>query len=193
MFSRNVPGLTEKLKNTVVGIAGCGGLGSNAAISLVRAGVGTLIIADFDKVELSNLNRQHFFQDDIGKYKTDALSKHLLNINRDLKVIKHNLKIKSGNISLFNNVDYLIEAFDKNSEKQMLIEEWCAISEKPIICGNGLSGCSGIADLKTKQYENIYFCGDFKTDISLGLCAPKVAIVANMQAAVVINLVNNNF
>jgi len=72
--ARNSAELKEKIKQAVVGIAGCGGLGSNAAIALARIGIRKLVITDFDKVEPSNLNRQQFFISDIGKYKTDALA-----------------------------------------------------------------------------------------------------------------------
>ncbi len=77
LFQRNVPGSTEILNASCVGIAGCGGLGSNAAVALTRAGVGRLILADLDIVELSNLNRQYFFQDDVGQFKAEALAEHL--------------------------------------------------------------------------------------------------------------------
>src|SRR5512133_1850392 len=86
IFARNVPGTTELLQHCSVGIAGCGGLGSNAAVALARAGVGTLIIADHDVVEASNLNRQHYFVQDIGLKKIDALSAHLKNINPDIEI-----------------------------------------------------------------------------------------------------------
>jgi len=186
IFERNVTGMTEKLQKSTVGIAGCGGLGSNAAVALVRAGVGNLIIADFDKVELSNLNRQYYFLSDVGKNKTDALKNHLLNINPDLNLTLYNEKITPDNIKIFEKADILIEAFDKNTEKQMLIEEWCLLTNKPIVCGSGLSGYSDISSIKVEKYDNIYICGEQKTDMMIGLSAPKVAIVANLQAATVI-------
>ncbi len=189
IFERNVKGMTEKLQKSTVGIAGCGGLGSNAAVALVRAGVGNLIIADFDKVELSNLNRQYYFLSDIGKNKTDALKNHLLNINPDLNLTLYNEKITPDNIKIFEKADILIEAFDKNTEKQMLIEEWCLFTNKPIVCGSGLSGYSDISSIKVEKYDNIYICGEQKTDMTIGLSAPKVAIVANLQAATVIKLI----
>jgi sulfur carrier protein ThiS adenylyltransferase len=191
VFERNVKGMTEKLKNATVGIAGCGGLGSNAAVALVRSGVGNLIIADFDKVELSNLNRQYYFLSDVGKNKTDALKKHLLNINPQLNLNVYNKKITPENIKIFDKADVLIEAFDKNSQKQMLIEEWCLITNKPIVCGSGLSGYSDISSIKVEKYDNIYICGEQKTDMAIGLSAPKVAIVANLQAAVTVEILMN--
>ena len=86
LFERNVPGTLEILQKSTVGIAGCGGLGSNAAVSLVRAGIGKLILADHDVVEESNLNRQYYFQSDIGKKKVEALTYHLKAINPEIKL-----------------------------------------------------------------------------------------------------------
>ena len=91
IFDRNVPGTTEKLAVVTVGIAGCGGLGSNAAVALARAGVGRLILVDHDRVELSNLNRQHYFQSDIGKAKVEALGLHLRAINPAIALEQHDI------------------------------------------------------------------------------------------------------
>jgi len=90
IFIRNVPGIREKLRTGKVGIAGCGGLGSNIAVSLVRAGIGSLKIADYDKVELSNLNRQYYFLEDVGKLKTEALKNLLWQINPEVNITSIN-------------------------------------------------------------------------------------------------------
>ena len=190
IFSRNVPGTTEILQKATVAIAGCGGLGSNAAVSLVRAGVGCLILADFDVVEVSNLNRQYFFQSDIGKPKVEALAGHLRNINPQVQLVLHKVELTPELISnIFAEADLLIEAFDKAENKHWLIESWCtAFPKRPIIVGSGLSGCGSTETLKVHKSGNIYFCGDETTDMSLGLCAPRVAIVANMQANIAVEL-----
>ena len=65
--------MLTKIQNKTIGIAGCGGLGSNCAIALARIGIGKLIIVDFDSIDKSNLNRQYYFIDQIGKPKVDAL------------------------------------------------------------------------------------------------------------------------
>jgi sulfur carrier protein ThiS adenylyltransferase len=90
LFERNVPGSTAILQKSVVAIAGCGGLGSNAAVSLVRAGIGKLIITDPDIVEESNLNRQYYFLSDIGVKKVKVLTAHL-KANNGLS--KHGVKL----------------------------------------------------------------------------------------------------
>lgn len=193
IFIRNVPGVWEILSKSVVAIAGCGGLGSNAAVALTRAGIGKLILADYDHVELSNLNRQYYFQEDVGKSKTDALAIHLLNINPYLGLEKHCVELTPDNTcELFKEADVLIEAFDKAEKKAWLIETWCThFPDKPVICGSGLSGYGNTGTLNVKRSGNIIMCGDFETDMSMGLTSSRVAIVANMQANEAIEILVN--
>lgn len=184
IFKKNPPEITEKLQKSTVGIAGCGGLGSNAAVSLTRAGIGTLILCDFDTVEPSNLNRQHFFQSDIGQNKAFALSKHLKAINPGINIELHTEKLTPDNApSVFKHANLLIEAFDKAENKAWLIEAWCsAFPDKPVISASGLAGYGNTETLKIIRKGNLILCGDSKSDMSMGLCAARVGIVANMQA-----------
>ena len=184
IFERNVPKVRGILAKRTVAIAGCGGLGSNAAVALARAGIGNLVIADPDIVELSNLNRQYYFLDDVGKRKTDALTSHLLNINPVLKMESHFIELTKENVyELFKGADLLIEAFDKAESKAWLIETWCThFPDRPIVCGSGLSGYGNTTTLTVQRSGNIVMCGDFETDMSIGLTSSRVAIVANMQA-----------
>lgn len=194
ILKRNVPGLTPILQKSVVGIAGCGGLGSNIAVSLTRAGVGKLILLDFDVVEASNLNRQHFFVNDIGQLKVEALARHLENINPEIQIEKHIKKItKEDTAQVFKNADILIEAFDLAENKKFLIESWVkAYPERPIVIGNGLAGFGNTDLLKVNKIgQHIYACGDGFTDMSIGLTSSRVAIAANMQANVAIELIAN--
>lgn len=190
IFSKNVPGMTDILSNSTVGIAGCGGLGSNAAVALVRAGVGNLIIADHDSVESSNLNRQYYFSADIGKKKVKALEEKLLQINPKCSIKVVDKKLERCDIGQeFSGVDILIEAFDKAESKQWLIEEWSTCyPDKPIISGNGISGIGKIDKLVVKKIGSLYFCGDGISSENEGLCSARVSIVANMQAGVAIEL-----
>lgn len=190
LFDRNVPGLTSRLQTACVGIAGCGGLGSNAAAALTRAGIGHLILADFDSVELSNLNRQMFFQQDVGQLKVVALSNHLKAINPNVNISTHQTRVTPQTIhDIFSSADILIEAFDLAEAKTWLIRSWSNLfPDRPIISGNGLSGYGKSQDISIVQAGNIYFCGDLKTDMSMGLCSSRVAIVANLQANVAIEL-----
>ena len=184
IFSRNVPGIRDILLRKTVAIAGCGGLGSNAAAALVRAGIGKLIIADHDIVEVSNLNRQYFFIPDVGKKKTEAICAHLRAINPGVALDAHFIKLTPGNVcEIFKDADLLIEAFDKAENKAWLIESWCThFPRKPIICASGLSGYGNTLTLTVRRSGNIVMCGDFETDMSMGLTSSRVAIAANMQA-----------
>ncbi len=184
IFERNVPDQTNALREATVGIAGCGGLGSNIAVSLVRAGIGRLILVDFDRVEPSNLNRQHFYLSDIGQLKVEALSRHLTAINPDVRIHSHPERLDAERTPIvFREADLLIEAFDRAESKKWLIEAWCAAyPDRPIICGNGLSGAGDTESLRVLKMGNITMCGDGRTDMAIGLSAPRVAIVAAMQA-----------
>ena len=184
IFERNVPGTTEVLAQKCVAVAGCGGLGSNAAVSLVRAGVGKLVLADFDLVECSNLNRQHYFLPDVGEKKTEALEGHLKKINPEVRIVLYSGMLSPQNVcEILGEADLLIEAFDKAESKKWLLEAWCKrFPKKPVVCGSGLSGLGNTNELKVLKAGNVFFCGDGKTDMSMGLCSARVAIVANMQA-----------
>ena len=190
IFARNVPGSTEILRASTVAVAGCGGLGSNAAVSLTRAGVGHLILADFDVVEASNLNRQHYFQADIGKNKVDALAAHLRAINPDVRLALVKAKLRPDNTAaLLDGAAVLIEAFDRAEEKLWLIETWChTFPKRKVICGSGLSGIGKTEALAVRRAGNVILAGDETSDMSQGLCAPRVAIVANMQANLAIEV-----
>jgi len=190
IFERNVPGTTEILQGATVGIAGCGGLGSNAAVALARAGVGRLILVDHDRVERSNLNRQHYFQSDVGKVKVEALAAHLRAINPDIELILHDIELTPANTpEIFREADVLIEAFDRADRKRWLIESWCrAFPDRPIVCGSGLSGVGNTNALRVHSAGCIHFCGDEESDMAQGLCAARVGVVANMEANVAIEL-----
>jgi sulfur carrier protein ThiS adenylyltransferase len=180
------------LSQSVVGIAGAGGLGSNAAVTLARAGIGRLIIADFDVVEPSDLNRQYYFVEQIGKPKVEALLENLRKVNPFSVYDIHEARIGAENIpSIFGPVDILIEAFDKAEEKQMLVETWLArFPEKPIIVASGLAGYGRNNRLRQRRLGNLYVCGDEETecDECTAPMAPRVAVVANMQANLAIEL-----
>jgi len=188
IFKRNVPGTTEILQKSTVAVAGCGGLGSNAAAALVRSGVGSLILVDFDTVELSNLNRQYYFQSHVGMKKTEALAKLLYGINPDVNLELHSIVLEPQMIEkLFKSADLLIEAFDKAGNKQWLIESWCrAFPDRPVVAASGLSGVGRTEAVKVHKGGNIYFCGDEESQAEEGLCAARVAMVANMQANIAI-------
>lgn len=192
IFSRHEPQALAALRRSTVGIAGAGGLGSNAAITLARAGVGCLIIADFDKVEPSNLNRQQYTVKQIGARKVAALRANLAGIAPFTRYAAHDVKITPSNIKrVFGAADLLIEAFDKASEKSMLIKTWLKLyPSKPIIAASGLAGYGKNAQLRTRRMGNLHICGDGVSEPApcVSPMAPRVAIVANMQANLAVEL-----
>lgn len=190
IFERNVPGMTEVLDRATIGIAGCGGLGSNAAMLLVRAGVGHLVLVDFDKVEESNLNRQHFFRSDIGKPKAAALAVHLRAINPAIRLDLHETMLSRETVTAtFAPCDILIEAFDRAEAKEWLIEAWCAAyPDRPLIAASGLAGYGKSETMRVRRTGNIVMVGDGLSDMSEGLCAARVMLAAALQANAAIEL-----
>jgi len=179
-----------------VGIAGAGGLGSNCAVALARSGVGTLVIADYDVIEEANLNRQYYFTDQIGMNKTIALKENISRINPDTIVIIHQKKLDRGNIAqIFTGCDIIVEAFDSSSMKEMLIETvQVEMPGIPVIVGSGMAGWGKTNDLRSRKIDDtLYVCGDESSEVTDNLppLAPRVGIVANMQANVVIELLMN--
>lgn len=191
-FSKRDLKILSILSKSAVGIAGAGGLGSNVAVTLARAGIGKLIITDFDTVEPSDLNRQQYFIDQIGKPKVDALLENLKKINPYSEYEVHNIKIDKDNVSkIFADVDILVEGFDKAEMKQMLIDAWLShFPKKPIIVASGLAGYGKSEKLHSRKVGNLYICGDEETECEEGISpmAPRVALVANMQANLVLEL-----
>jgi len=184
--------IKEILKIKTVGIAGCGGLGSNAAVSLARVGIGRLIIADFDKIEISNLNRQYFFYNQIGEFKAPALKENIKLINPLVEVESHTIKLEPKDIvKLFRNCDVIVEAFDKAEMKQMIVETVLAeMAGRPIVCGIGMAGWGKNDLIKTQCYDNLYLVGDGITEANehTPVLAPRVCAVSNMMANVVLEI-----
>lgn len=187
----------EFLSTKKVGIAGAGGLGSNCAMALARVGVGNMVIADYDVIELFNLNRQYYFWDQLGNKKIIALKDNLKKVNSKIKISALNLKLDPELVKKhYADCDVIVEAFDKAEEKMWLIEtvqsEW---PEKPLVIGVGMAGWGNSNDIHVRQEGNLYICGDEKAEVSdkLPPIAPRVGIVANMQANVVLEILLKDF
>ncbi len=194
MIARHTPKIYEKLRKAVVGIAGAGGLGSNVAIALARVGVGKIIIADFDVVEPSNLNRQQYFVEQLGMPKVDAIKENLKKINPYLNVETHNVLLDTSNIpEIFSAAAIVVEAFDRAEAKAMLIN---TILEKmpsvTIVAASGLAGYGSNNEIKTRKISNrLYIVGDLVSEAKQGqgLMAPRVGIAASHQANQVVRLI----
>ena len=193
MASRHTPGVHRKIKQSCVGIAGAGGLGSAIAIALARIGVGRLIIADFDVIEPSNLNRQQFFVDQLGMLKVEALRDNLARMNPYVTVDIHAVRLDRANVpELFADADVMIEAFDAADQKAMLIESFCtARPDAPMVCATGLAGHLPSNTVTTRKMgKNLIVVGDLVTAAApgMGLMAPRVGVAAHHQANAALRL-----
>jgi len=184
--------IKKRLSRKVVGIAGAGGLGSNCAVALARVGTGKLIIADFDVVSESNLNRQYFFYRQIGQKKVVALKENILAINPAIEVEAYDVKLGSDSIiKYFAGCDVIVEAFDRADMKQMIMEAVIGeLPDKTLVTGIGLAGTGDSNSIRVRKEGNLYICGDEVSEVSEDdpPLAPRVGIVANMQANTVLEI-----
>ncbi len=194
MVARHTPGVHTKVKQSIVGIAGLGGLGSTVAIALARIGIGKLVLVDFDVVEPSNLNRQQYAVKHIGMHKTDAIKQVIQEINPYVNVQTYTERIHRDNIKdLFKEVHILVEAFDTAEGKRMLIENFHKhFPNKPIVSASGLAGYFSSNSLKVRKVSSyLYIVGDEENSAGpgVGLMAPRVGIAGNLQANTVLRLI----
>jgi len=185
--------IKKKVQAACVGIAGIGGLGSNAAVSLARAGIGQLVLVDFDVVEKTNLDRQYYFIDQIGKQKIDALSETLHRINPSLKCITHKVRLKQGSMEIFfTDVDVVLECLDHAETKATFIEEILTkLPGKPLVAASGVTGVGNPDRIITLQMGNFYLCYDEKAKSSEEdvLIASHVALMANWEADLALKII----
>lgn len=193
MMARHTPGVHARVKAARVGIAGLGGLGSAIAIALARIGVGELVLADFDVVEPSNLNRQQFFIDQIGRPKTEALAENLRRINPYVQLETHAVFLNPENIpAIFGGVQVMTEAFDTPDCKAMLAETFGRhFPDTPLVMASGLAGFEPGNTIQTRRVgRNLVLIGDLVTAAKqgTGLMAPRVGIAAHHQANAILRL-----
>ncbi len=187
--------IRDKLQNKTVGIAGCGGLGSNCAVALARTGMGKLVLADYDRVEEGNLNRQYFLKEHIGEFKAEALMDIIHRIDEDVKIETHVVNLDPESIkAFFADCDVIVEAFDSDQAKMMIIETVLTeMPDKIIVSGQGVAGYGNNEQIRTERLGNLLVVGDGATEVSdehppLG---PRVGAVANMQANLVLEILLN--
>ncbi len=193
MAARHTPGVHRKIRKSVVGIAGLGGLGSVVAIALARVGVGKLILVDFDVVEPSNLNRQQYSVRQIGMPKTEALKENIAGINPYVRIETYQEKLNRDNVErIFKEASVVVEAFDKAEEKAMLINVVTEkMPDKYIVAASGVAGYGDNNEIKTVRFSSrVFIAGDQKTAAQpgIGLMAPRVGIVAHHQANTVLRI-----
>ena len=180
-----------KIGKVKIGIAGAGGLGSNCAQALVRSGFKNFKIVDFDVINLSNLNRQFFFDSQIDVKKIEALAENLKNINSEIHIELFDLKISQENAKIFEDCDVIVEAFDNPECKKIIVEKYMN-SGKLVVAASGVAGFGNSDEIKVhKIKENFYIVGDLvsEADTDCPPLAPKVQIVAAKQADVVLSYI----
>jgi sulfur carrier protein ThiS adenylyltransferase len=182
----------RRLSSRRVGIAGAGGLGSNCAAALARAGVGALVVADFDRVSEANLDRQFFFRDQVGELKVEALAENLRRIDPSLAVEAHALRLDPDSIlRIFAGCDVLVEAFDAAEAKRMMIEAVLArMPGTPLVSASGLAGFGRSEEIKVRRSGLLWIVGDLESGVGPDNppMAPRVGIAAAMEANVVLEI-----
>ncbi len=126
----------RKLKNSTVAVFGLGGLGSPATIYLAVAGVGKLILADCDRPDLSNLNRQilHWEEDvEAQRSKVESSARKIRSINSDIEVVEENERVTGGNIGeMFGEADLIVDCLD-DFNTRLMMNKYCVENDTPFV------------------------------------------------------------
>ena len=170
LIARHGIELQKRFSSVTVAVCGLGGLGSNIAIALARAGIGTLLLVDYDRVDITNLHRQQYKANQIGCYKTEALTEILQEIAPYTEIKTMTEKIAEDNlVDILKDVDIVCEAFDNAESKAMLVNG--VLEQLPECCIVAASGMAGMATpntIKTRKImERFYLCGDEVSDVKI--------------------------
>ncbi|MDD6035148.1 MAG: thiamine biosynthesis protein ThiF [Lachnospiraceae bacterium] len=190
--------LWEKVSSACVAVCGLGGLGSNIAVMLARAGVGKLCLIDFDKVDISNLNRQQYKAGQLGMYKTEALSEVLLEIAPYIEIETHTVRMDERNTQeLLRDADIICEAFDVAEAKAMLTDiVLTGLPDKYLVSASGMAGMGDANNIKTRKItEHFFICGDGVSEVTEGegLVSSRVMLCAAHQAHKALQLIEEIF
>lgn len=181
-----------KLQGATVAVCGLGGLGSNVAIALARAGVGKLILIDFDCVDVTNLHRQQYKACQVGMPKPVALAENLREIAPYIELESHQVRVTEENVmGLVATADVVCEAFDNAEAKAMLVNA-ALENGKTLVAASGMAGFGDANSIQTRKVsKNFYLCGDGVTDVNdgVGLVAPRVMACAAHQAQTIVRLI----
>ncbi len=190
--------LQNKFTSAAAAICGLGGLGSNIAVALARAGIGKLILIDFDRVDITNLHRQQYKTGQVGMYKTEALYENLKEITPYIELEIHTVRITEENAAeLLKNVDIICEAFDDAESKAMLTD--IVLSEMPekyLVAASGMAGLGSANSIQTRRVtRRFYLCGDEVSDVDdgIGLVSSRVMLCAAHQAHTVLRILAGEF
>ena len=198
LTQRHGEALQKRFSSATVAICGLGGLGSNIAIALARAGIGKLILIDFDRVDITNLHRQQYKADQIGLYKADALQANLMEIAPYTEVQAITAKIAEDNaVQLLKDAGIICEAFDDAQAKAMLTDTVLEqLPNRYLVAASGMAGMGTPNAICTRKItKKFYFCGDGTSDVAdtIGLVAPRVMLCAAHQAQTVLRILAGAF
>ena len=190
--------LHRAFSSATVAVCGLGGLGSNIAISLARAGIGKLILCDFDRVDITNFHRQQYKAEQIGMYKTVALAENLKEIAPYISLEIHTERITEENaVTLLKDADIICEAFDDAECKAKFANTVLSeLPDKYLVAASGMAGMGTVNSIKTRRITSkFYLCGDETSEVSdgIGLVAPRVALCAAHQAHTVLRILAKQF
>lgn len=196
--NRHGKALQQRFSSAAVAVCGLGGLGSNIAVALARAGIGRLILIDFDRVDITNLHRQQYRADQIGTYKTDALTENLREIAPYLQIRAVTQRITEENYGeLLKDADIICEAFDDPEAKAMLTNGVLeTMPEQYLVAASGMAGMGTPNAIRTRRLtKRFYLCGDGTSDVSdnIGLAAPRVMLCAAHQAHTVLRILAGEY
>ena len=198
MIARHGIKLHKRFSSAVVAVCGLGGLGTNIAVALARVGIGKLVLVDFDCVDISNLHRQQYKANQVGRYKTEALAENLAEIAPYVEIEIVTERITEENfIDILKGVDVVCEAFDKAESKAMLVN--CVLEQLPecyLVAASGMAGINSPNSIKTRKIsKRFYLCGDEVSDVkdTVGLIAPRVMLCAAHQAQIVLRILAGEY
>ena len=198
LIARHGPALHRRFSSATVAVCGLGGLGSNIAVALARAGVGKLLLLDFDRVDITNLHRQQYKANQIGRYKTEALAENLREIAPYTEIQPVTAKITEENLAaLLQDADIVCEALDRADAKAMLANG--VLEQLPrcfLVAASGMAGMDTPNTIKTRKIMNrFYLCGDETSDAAdtIGLVAPRVMLCAAHQAHTVLRILAGEY
>ena len=198
LIARHGLDLHKRFSSATVAVCGLGGLGSNIAIALARAGIGKLILIDFDRVDITNLHRQQYKATQIGLYKSDALAENLLEIAPYTEIKTVTAKITEENFAdLLKGADVVCEAFDNAEAKAMLVNG--VLEQLPdcyLVAASGMAGMDTPNTIRTRNVMGrFYLCGDETNDVAdtIGLVAPRVMLCAAHQAHTVLRILAGEY
>lgn len=195
---RHGAAIQARFSAAAAAVCGLGGLGSHIAAALARAGVGRLILIDFDRVDVTNLHRQQYKASQVGAYKTEALAANLKEIAPYVEIDARTVRVTEENAAaLLRDADIVCEAFDDAEAKAMLADcVLTAMPEKYLIAASGMAGLGSANRIRTRKItRRFYLCGDEVSDAAEAgsLVSSRVMLCAAHQAHTALRILAREF